>query len=293
MPQGHAFLAPGVGPVTAIPAWRVPPENRARAMARYAARGAVSSLSLDASEALYALCGLATGDEANPLRRLDNDAVVQAIDAALAAGSLLLFAGWTSGPNELPAGGADTEQTSQDLTLIDEVMRGSDALPFEGNRYRFVAAGGPRWSLDRREEQAIPADRAHAIVASMTERIARNAVERASWTALAERLTDEDRGDGIRLVRVVYAADPVVPEAESSAVTPSAARAAAKVDWVEISVLYEDGTPFTGNVVVELPDGRKTQGAPDENGVIRIDGLDPGSCKISIPDLDAGAWKQA
>ena len=68
-------------------------------------------------------------------------------------------------------------------------------------------------------------------------------------------------------------------------------RRAPEQTWIEVDVRFEDGTPFDGNVVIELPGGRKTEGAPDANGIIRIDGIDPGSCKLTITELDASAWQ--
>ena len=31
----------------------------------------------------------------------------------------------------------------------------------------------------------------------------------------------------------------------------------------------------------------------DESGKIRVEGIDPGSCELSFPDLDQDAWEQA
>ena len=63
-----------------------------------------------------------------------------------------------------------------------------------------------------------------------------------------------------------------------------------KRDWIEIEIVYDDGTPYDGNCHVQLPSGAETDGAPDEDGVVRIDGLLPGSCRVSFPDLDASVW---
>jgi predicted component of type VI protein secretion system len=65
------------------------------------------------------------------------------------------------------------------------------------------------------------------------------------------------------------------------------------VSWIEIEVVFDDGTPFTGNCVVDLPSNLRTDGAPDDEGLIRIEGIDPGSCKVSFPDLDGAVWDVA
>jgi hypothetical protein len=74
--------------------------------------------------------------------------------------------------------------------------------------------------------------------------------------------------------------------------TPSQVRASlAQQDWFEIEIEYEDGSPFDGNAAIELPGGRRTDGPPDADGVVRVDGIDPGSCKVSFPSLDTDSWE--
>jgi hypothetical protein len=63
----------------------------------------------------------------------------------------------------------------------------------------------------------------------------------------------------------------------------------AEEHWIEVEIVYEDGTPYEGDCTLELPDGRKTKGPPGEKGIVRIDGTTPGSCKLSFEDLDAAS----
>lgn len=75
--------------------------------------------------------------------------------------------------------------------------------------------------------------------------------------------------------------------------TPSQLRPkVAQQDWIEIRMEYDDGSPFDGSCVLLLPDSRKTEGPPDADGVVRLERLDPGSCKLSFPELDALGWAQ-
>lgn len=295
MPQGYSFLVPGLGPVTALAAWQVDATRRNRALPQQVARGALATLVVNASDvALQELYTLAVGVERDPNRGLGAAALIPAIDAALESGSLLLFGGWETGSDGLPAGDGEATGPSQDAVLASRIMRGNRAILFEGYRYRFVAAGERSWGSDNKDEEPVPLDKARPIVAKMSGKVPRNALERESWKEMSERLTDDDQSEGIRLVRVVFVGGAIAPEV-SEAVSPSAMRAAAEAvqHWIEVKVCYEDGAPFTGNVIVELPDGRKTEGAPNEAGLIRIDSIDPGSCKVSIPELDAAAWRQA
>lgn len=43
---------------------------------------------------------------------------------------------------------------------------------------------------------------------------------------------------------------------------------------------------------VTLPDGSTQEGNVGDDGVARIEGIDPGSCKISFPKIDKDYWKK-
>jgi uncharacterized Zn-binding protein involved in type VI secretion len=63
--------------------------------------------------------------------------------------------------------------------------------------------------------------------------------------------------------------------------------------WVEIELLDESGKPVPNEPYrIELPDGSVTEGSTDDRGRARVDGIDPGNCKISFPSLDKRSWKR-
>lgn len=66
-----------------------------------------------------------------------------------------------------------------------------------------------------------------------------------------------------------------------------------KKSWIEIELLDKKGKPVPGEAYrVTLPDGTTTStGTLDEKGFARIEGIDPGTCKITFPRLDKDAWK--
>ncbi|NVN91639.1 MAG: type VI secretion system tip protein VgrG [Desulfuromonadales bacterium] len=68
-----------------------------------------------------------------------------------------------------------------------------------------------------------------------------------------------------------------------------------KKSWIEIELVDEDGKPVPGEVYkVTLPDGETVAtGTLDEKGIARIEGIDPGNCKITFPNLDKDAWAKA
>lgn len=61
--------------------------------------------------------------------------------------------------------------------------------------------------------------------------------------------------------------------------------------FLEIALADEDGNPRAGErYFVELPDGTSWSGRLGEDGTARIEGVDPGSAKVSFPDLDQSLY---
>lgn len=61
--------------------------------------------------------------------------------------------------------------------------------------------------------------------------------------------------------------------------------------WIEIEMLDEEDVPVSGEKYeIELPDGSIAKGTLDGNGFARVDGVKPGECKVSFPELDKEAW---
>lgn len=67
-----------------------------------------------------------------------------------------------------------------------------------------------------------------------------------------------------------------------------------KTSWIEIELVDEEGNPVAGEAIkVTLPDGTVFPGTLNEKGLCRIDGIDPGTCQITFPNLDKDAWEKA
>jgi type VI secretion system secreted protein VgrG len=65
-----------------------------------------------------------------------------------------------------------------------------------------------------------------------------------------------------------------------------------KKSFIKIVLKDEAGNPVPGErYKITLPDGSVASGSLDENGQAEITGIDPGSCKITFPDLDKEAWE--
>ena len=66
-----------------------------------------------------------------------------------------------------------------------------------------------------------------------------------------------------------------------------------KTSWIEIEMVDEEDEPVPGEKYkITLPDDSVAQGTLDNKGFARIDGIDPGTCKITFPELDKDAWEK-
>jgi hypothetical protein len=66
-----------------------------------------------------------------------------------------------------------------------------------------------------------------------------------------------------------------------------------KSSWIAIKMVDEQSKPVIGMVYrITLPDETVTEGTLDEEGSARIEGIDPGDCKVTFPTLDQDAWER-
>lgn len=66
-----------------------------------------------------------------------------------------------------------------------------------------------------------------------------------------------------------------------------------KTAWIEIEMVDEADKPVTGVAfLITLPDGSTEGGTLDDKGFARVEGFEPGSCKVTFPELDKGAWEK-
>lgn len=65
-----------------------------------------------------------------------------------------------------------------------------------------------------------------------------------------------------------------------------------RTSWIELEMVDEAGQPVPHQRYrVITADGRTREGFLDQQGVARVGGIDPGTCRITFPDLDAEAWR--
>lgn len=78
--------------------------------------------------------------------------------------------------------------------------------------------------------------------------------------------------------------DEEAAQAASSAATEAAAE---ETHYIEIVLTDDEGKPVPNAAYfIELPDGSTKSGRTDANGFARVDGVDPGTAKISFPEFD-------
>ncbi len=68
---------------------------------------------------------------------------------------------------------------------------------------------------------------------------------------------------------------------------------AKKKSWIEIELKNKKDRPVPGEPYrITLPDGQTVaEGTLDEKGFARVEGIDPGTCKVTFPNLEKQAWK--
>ena len=65
-----------------------------------------------------------------------------------------------------------------------------------------------------------------------------------------------------------------------------------KKSWIEIELVDKKGKPVPGEEYrITLPDGKVWPGTLNEKGLARVEGIEPGMCKITFPRLEKQAWK--
>jgi len=114
-------------------------------------------------------------------------------------------------------------------------------------------------------------------------------------------LVNINSGSGPPVAPASAALVPPAPPAEpamAASASPGEERHKAneeKKSWIEIELVDEEDNPVPGErYKVTLPDGKTVaEGTLDEKGFARVEGIDPGTCKITFPNLDKDAWEKA
>lgn len=119
---------------------------------------------------------------------------------------------------------------------------------------------------------------------------------RASPIELLVRVRDEITAGRLLLIPAVVAAPAPAPTPKGDSPTPPppappvkpppAVKPKTDTAWVEIQLVDDSGAPFVASYTIELTDGNSMKGS-SSGGKIRMEGIPPGECHLTFPDLDS------
>lgn len=96
-----------------------------------------------------------------------------------------------------------------------------------------------------------------------------------------------------RLLGGADAAEEVEAEKAKQEAKSAPLRAPRKTSWIEINLRDMEGQPVPGKRYrIKMPDGSIAEGSLDNFGHAEYFGINPGTCAVSFPDLDADAWER-
>lgn len=118
-------------------------------------------------------------------------------------------------------------------------------------------------------------------------------LDRIRWLLATERLVAVEC---VKVLPNVASASPA--PAPPRATAPPRARATPAKEptktWVEIELVDDAQKPVANRRYrVKVPEGTVYEGSLDAQGRARISGIDPGSCEITFPEIDAREWASA
>jgi hypothetical protein len=233
--------------------------------------------------------------------RTPTSSFVELLAGALEREQFVLVKGWDVGVNgSVAAGetGTTPAHPAREENLAALIMGAANDFSFEGTRYRLMTATQAGATSGRDAFRVVGANDARATLERMAARLQQGSERRAALEEAVSLIAQggppnaasASRSSGLVLLRF-NSAPSVSNVPREPAVTPSKAvkdaSPAEVLDWIEIEVVDDNSQPYLGNYRIVLPDGRSLTGVLDGIGKSRSDGISPGSCQLSFPDLDA------
>jgi hypothetical protein len=222
----------------------------------------------------------AVSHETLNVRNLTTDELARRVLDAAARGHVLVFRA---------SGGAQASgRTDAIAVLVRQVMGARRELFFEGHAYRIadlsIGGAGSEWQDSALLEHA----EAVAAVERMAERLPRSTEERSRWAALLAFMKGDGREPRVGLLRVrraAAAAPPPEPAPTPRPPPPRPPQPQEDLSWIEVRVTDTAGTPYAGRVRLKLPNGASVDASTDQDGVVRLDGILPGNCVVTLLDV--------
>lgn len=199
-------------------------------------------------------------------------------------------------PRAATAGNGATRTWTAEERVISSLRARSSDFALEGRFFCFIPA--VHWPIVRKDEsyQIVPASEANQVLAKLSAAPNVPRHEILALSEIADMLTDtvtQHTDAGILLLRKT----PIRHAAAASggmALTPSQLlRLRTKEKhWIEIELVDENGEAVAGEeYLIVTPNNASHSGVTDPAGYARLDGIDPGSCRVSFPRLDKDTWR--
>jgi hypothetical protein len=185
-------------------------------------------------------------------------------------------------------GGPATDSTAEQRRLIREIDGAvGGRLMFDGAVFRLVADADLARLPNRNSYEVVGHAEAKAILGALADK--GNSGRRSDLLHKAiAKLTADWRpplsANGLILLRQRPAAE--IAEDLEPALTPSQIKKlAGKTEWIEIEVVDDLGNHYTGPYRIERPDGTVVQGRFDDEELWGDYDIDPGKCKLTLPEI--------
>jgi len=112
-----------------------------------------------------------------------------------------------------------------------------------------------------------------------------------TWLASIQGTLTESSAAAAGAAATTAAAATTPLQDEEAAQAASTADQVEEKHYIEIELVDDEGKPVADEAwFVELPDGSTKSGRTDARGFARIDGVDPGTAKVTFPDMDKNAY---
>jgi hypothetical protein len=215
------------------------------------------------------------------LRRFGDTALLPCLRRLVDKGDLVIV--------RIIDGQAMTDATVEQRRLVLAIEAQSrNKLSHQGRILRLVPGAKLALVEDRDDYQVVSQGEARKILAGLAQTMAgTNPALGKLLDEAATKITPDWRPpflpDGLVLLcRVPRVAPSGV---DAPALTPSQIKQqTAKTEWIEIEVHDELGKPYTGAYKIQLPDGTFAEGNFDETGLWGDYDIDPGQCKMIVPE---------
>ena len=187
-------------------------------------------------------------------------------------------------------GGGEGSSTLEQRRLVRAIEAETRRrLHYNGRQYKLVSDADLRKLSDRDSYEVVRRVDAVMVLDGLAKQARAETGELVTLLAKArDKLTRDWRPplhpDGLillrRIIRQRASAD------SGPAMTPSQIKKlATKSDWIEIEVVDQDGTPYTGGYRIEFPNSTTSEANFDDEGFFGKYDLDPGNCTLVLTDL--------